>query len=35
MRKLVVMLNAMLKVGSRCSEERTRSVKLIAAPAPT
>ncbi|MGA8567899.1 MAG: hypothetical protein WB580_08935, partial [Candidatus Binataceae bacterium] len=35
MRKLVVMLNAMLKVGSRCSEERTRPVKLIAATAPT
>jgi len=31
MRKLVVMLNA----GSRCSEERTRPVKLIALPVTT
>ena len=30
MRKLIVMLNAMLKAGSRCSEERTRPIKLIA-----
>jgi transposase len=35
MRKLVVMLNAMLKAGSPCSEERTRPVKLIATAAPT
>lgn len=35
MRKLVVMLNALRKAGSCCSEERIRPVKLIAAPAPT
>jgi transposase len=35
MRKLVVMLNAMLKAGNRCVEERAHPVKMIAAPAPT
>jgi transposase len=35
MRKLVVMLNAMLKAGHRCVEERSRPVKMIAAPPPT
>jgi transposase len=35
MRKLVVMLNAMLKAGHRCVEERSRPVKMIAAPPTT
>ena len=32
MRKLVVMLNAMLKSGNRCVDERSRLVKMIAEP---
>jgi transposase len=35
MRKLVVVLNAMLRAGHRCAEERSRPIKMIAAPART
>src|SRR5713226_433573 len=35
MRKLVVMLNAMLKTGNRCSEERIRPVEIISAEVST
>ena len=35
MRKLVVMLNAMLKSGNRCVGERSRPLKMIVKPPPT
>jgi transposase len=35
MRKLVVMLNAMLRASQRCVEERSRPLKMIAETPPT